>query len=228
MATKITNVVGSARTLKAAALAVGVMAGMVGGVGAANAAITGVFGAATLLGTPPLSALPGALVGPPAYCWNEQTSRNFSALNVNLTVNPGFYTGPGANFGVVTGLYDSHMIHFDASSGVANVSGTVTFSNNIAAVIYDNILLDATDLSLGSPGTVYDTGNPFRSYSGGVLNQSIVQLVGNTLHFDLWALAPTNFMSELRVLTYAVPTPGSLALLGLGGLMCARRRRGVA
>lgn len=225
MVTKINHRVASALASKSL-----LVAGLLAAVGAtgAHASITGVSGAATLLGSPPLSALPGSLIGPPAYCWNEQTNVTFSALAVNLTINPGTYTGPTPNFGTVSGAFDSHFIHFDASSGVANVTGSVTFFSTIVAVIYDGALLDLTDGTLGSFGTVYDTFDPFRSYSGGVLNNSTIQLVGNTLNFDLWALAPTNFMSELRVLTHAVPTPGSLALMGMGGLMYARKRRSPA
>jgi MYXO-CTERM domain-containing protein len=48
----------------------------------------------------------------------------------------------------------------------------------------------------------------------------------NVLDFTLWASAFTlpNRMTELRVLTAAVPAPGAIALLGLAGLVGVRRR----
>lgn len=190
--------------------------------GSSHGAITGAIGQANWLLSPPASALPGALPGLPAYCWDEQTNVNYSALSVNINAN-GFYTGNTPYFATVSGTFDSHFIHFDASSGVANAQGQVFFSSNVVAVIYDNILLDMTDASLGSGSTLYPTGNPQRS-SSIVLGQSSVGVLGNSVRFDLW-ITPANYMSQLRVLTYSVPTPGSMALLGLGGLTCLRRRR---
>ena len=191
--------------------------------GAAGASITGTTGQALQIGAPP-SCLPGALMGPPAYCWDEQANVTSGALAVNL-FNNGIYTGPTPNFGVIGGQFDSHFIHFDALSGVANVTGTVTFSQAIVGVIYDESLLTATDAGFGAGGTVYPTGNAFRSTSLNILGNSTIGVSGNTLYFDLWAFAPGNYLSEIRVLTHSVPTPGSVALLGLGGLACLRRRR---
>lgn len=202
-------------------LAAAIVAGIAG---SASAAIVGTGGMCTFLGSPPVSALPGALIGPPAYCWDEQTNVNSTANVVNITSN-GFYTGNTPNLGAVAGLFDSHIVHFDALSGVANVTGSVTFNQAIVAVIYDESLLSATDSTFGAGGTTYDTGNFFRSSSGNILGNSQLLVSGNTLWFDLWAFAPANYMSEIRVLTHAVPTPGSLALMGLGGLAVSRRRR---
>jgi MYXO-CTERM domain-containing protein len=188
----------------------------------ANAAITGTTGACTQIGAP-LSALPGALIGPPAYCWNEQTNVNTASTAVNIAAN-GFYTGGPYNT-FAAGLFDSHIIHFDASSGVAMVSGSVTFNANIAAVIFDESLLSVSDATFGAGGTTY-FNNPNRSYSSNIMSPGTwLNITGNTIAFDLWAMQPGNYIAEVRVLTHAVPTPGSLALMGLGGLAVARRRR---
>lgn len=189
-----------------------------------QAAIIGTAGQALLIGNPP-SALYGALPGPPAYCWDEQTAMQVGALQVN-TIGNGNFTGPVNYFGMVGGVFDSHIIHFDASTGVANVNGTVWFSSAIRAVIYQNVLLDNTDFQWGAPGTTYPTGDPFRSY-GPALWQSQYQVMGNQLHFNLWVggAAFPNRMSELRVFTDAVPAPGALGLLGFAGLVARRRRR---
>ena len=195
--------------------------------GTASAAIVSVTGSAVQIAAP-ASALQLALPGPPAFCWNEQQNVAIpaSGLAVN-TLGNGFWTGPANNstlyFG---GPVDSHIIHFDASQGVANVGGQVTFSGNIVAVIYENILLSATDLSLGAIGTTYATGNPLRSHTS-ALFQSAYQVNNNVLDFSLWAsvLNLPNRMTEMRVLTAAVPAPGALALLGIAGLVGSRRRK---
>ncbi|MFM1823774.1 MAG: hypothetical protein RI967_2040 [Planctomycetota bacterium] len=191
---------------------------------AASAAIVSVSGQASLIGAPP-SAVWGALPGGPAYCWDEQQSVTTSGVNVNLAAN-GFYTGPTPNLAAVAGTFDSHFIHFDASSGVANAQGTVVFSSAIVAVIYENVLLDATDLQFGAPATLYPTTDPFRSMTAALM-QTQVTITGNTLVFDLWTqnASMQNRMAALRVLTDAqVPAPGAAALLALAGLAVRRRR----
>lgn len=193
----------------------------------ANAAIVSVTGSAALIAAP-VSAQFSQLPGPPAYCWNEQTNVSIPASGINVnTLGNGFWTGPTPNFNIYFGTaVDSHMIHFDATQGVSNVGGQVTFSSNIVAVIYENVLLDATDAFLGAVGTTYETGNPIRSHNASLF-QSAFQVNNNVLDFTLWAAAFTlpNRMTELRVLTAAVPAPGAIALLGLAGLV-GRRRRG--
>ncbi len=193
--------------------------------GSAHGAITATSGSAFFLGAAPLNTLYGALPGLPAYCWDEQSGVTASGLNVNIT-NNGFYTGGTPYTGIVSGTFDSHFIHFDASSGVANATGGVTFSSQIRAVIYRNVLLDATDLQFGSVGTTYATGDPFRSEAAALMLSQLT-VAGNTLNFTLWAqnAAMQNRMSEVRVLTDAVPAPGACALLGLSGLIARRRRR---
>ena len=193
----------------------------------ADAAIIGTTGQAELIGAP-VSALYGALPGAPAYCWNEQSSFLIPAVGLNVNViGNGFWTGPTANSAMYAGNVDSHFVHFDASSGVANVSGTITFSSQIVAVIYESAYLSMTDFALGAPGTAYETGNPLRS-STAALMLSQITVAGNVLTFNLWAQAAMmqNRMSELRVLTDGtVPTPGALALLGLAGVAARRRKR---
>jgi len=204
------------------------IAALAASAGSANAAIISVTGSAVQIAAP-ASALYLALPGPPAFCWDEQQNVAIpaSGLLVN-TLGNGFWTGPGGNANVYFGgPVDSHIIHFDASQGVSNVGGQVTFSGNIVAVIYENILLDATDLSLGAIGTAYETGNPIRSNMTNALFQSAYQVNNNVLDFSLWASVPglPNRMTELRVLTAAVPAPGAVALLGLAGLVGSRRRK---
>ncbi len=191
---------------------------------AATAAIVSVGGQASLIGAPP-TAVWGALPGGPAYCWDEQQGVTTSGTSVNLAAN-GFYTGPTPNLAAVAGTFDSHFIHFDASSGIANAQGTVVFSGAIIAVIYENVLLDATDLQFGAPATIYPTTDPFRSMTSALM-QTQLTITGNTLVFDLWTQTASmqNRMAALRVLTDShVPAPGALALVALAGLAARRRR----
>lgn len=191
----------------------------------ALAAITGNGGMTTYLGTPPVNAQQFNLTGATAYCWNEQTNVNSSATVVNLTT-PGTYTGPGANVGVVSGLFESHFIHFDPSPTPGGVGGSVTFNAAIRAVIYDENLLTITDGPFGAGGTTYDTGNFMRSNVGNALGGNVVTFAGNTINFQLGVFpGQVNRMVEIRVLTDVVPTPGTGAMALAGGLLAVRRRR---
>lgn len=191
----------------------------------AHGAITAVSGQAVQIAAP-ASAIYGALPGPPAYCWDEQSGVTSTAVLVN-SIGNGTFTGGSWGPTLAGGVYDSHMIHFDASTGVAVVQGSVTFNGNIVAVIYENNLLDISDSPLGDPGTTYATGDPFRSHSSN-LGATSYTVAGNTLAFTLWAngfAGWPNKMVQLRVLTDAVPGPGAAALLGLAGLVGRRDRR---
>jgi hypothetical protein len=192
---------------------------------AASAAITSVSGQAVLI-APPVNATYGSLPGPPVMCWNEQSGVSSTAVLVN-TVGNGTFTGGSYGPTVAGGVFDSHMLHFDASTGVAAAQGSVTFNGNIVGVIYENNLLDISDGPLGFGGTTYATGDPFRSMTS-ILGTTSYSVSGNTLNFTLWAnssAAWPNKMVQLRVLTDAVPAPGVAALLGLAGLAGRKGRR---
>jgi hypothetical protein len=192
---------------------------------AASAAITSVSGQAVLI-APPVNATYGSLPGPPVMCWNEQSGVSSTAVLVN-TVGNGTFTGGSYGPTVAGGVFDSHMLHFDASTGVAVAQGSVTFNGNIVGVIYENNLLDISDGPLGFGGTTYATGDPFRSMTS-ILGTTSYSVSGNTLNFTLWANSSPawpNKMVQLRVLTDAVPAPGVAALLGLAGLAGRKGRR---
>lgn len=181
----------------------------------AGASITGVSGNTTWLGVAPPACTSGVLTGSNAYAWNEQQA-------VSLTLNADMVNwGPSnaAIAGTVSGVYDSHFIHFEDFSG-AIYAGSVTFSGPIDAVIFTPLNLDNSDAPAGAFGTVYPTTYPFR----GLNIQSSFFASGNTLSFNFATAMPTPDMIQVRVLT-RVPTPGAAGLLGLGGLLAARRRR---
>ncbi|MBY0112372.1 MAG: hypothetical protein K2Y21_06090 [Phycisphaerales bacterium] len=188
-------------------------------VSTAGAAIISVSGQTTLLGVNPPSATFGTLTGPNLYCWNEKTNITTTGVWADMTNNPA--NESSAIPGVVAGTYDSHFLHLDNPNGFFGTSGSVTFSSQIVAVFFRAVNLDNTDALFGNNTTTYDTFYPLR----GLNAASLFGISGNTLKFNLTALAPTAEMIELRVLTHSVPAPGSAATLGLAGLFAARRKR---
>ncbi len=195
--------------------------------GAADAAITGTTGAFQQI-APPASAVLGALpANPDAFCWNEQSGVAMPNVFVN-TVGAGSFGGPAANGPFpITGTFDSHFIHVDPLANFGNPIGTISFSTNIVAVIYEGVFLDITDASLGAFGTLYPTGDPLRSHSAS-LGPSQYTVSGNTMSLDLWAYGSAvwpNRMVQIRVLTEAVPAPGATGLAALAGAAGLGRRR---
>lgn len=212
-------------SIKTASLVLAALTAAAGTATHATAAITAVSGNTTWLGSPPASAMPGALAGNNAFTWNEQSGVLLSNLTVNILGSSGTYTGNTPYLNSLSGTFDSHFIHFDNASGIAFVNGSVTFSTKIVAVIYQDALLNISDPILGSFGTVYPTNMPGRSY-GPALGATSITLATNTLFFNIFANAAAFRLEELRVITeHAVPAPGALALVGMGGLVMARRRR---
>ncbi|MBX3390816.1 MAG: hypothetical protein KF691_15310 [Phycisphaeraceae bacterium] len=194
---------------------------MIGLCGAANAAITGVTGQTTWLGSPPASCVPLALTGFNAYAWDEQQNITLATLAVDMTNNPG--TSAFMIPGLLGGTFDSHFIHFEGIPGVISAQGTVTFATNIVGVIVKPLTLDNSDATCGSFGTVYPTTYPFRGINTTI--PSFFSINANTITFNLAALSAVGEVAQIRVITDAVPAPGACALLGMGGMIAARRRR---
>ncbi len=82
----------------------------------ASSAIIGTAGQALQI-SPPLSAVYGALPGPPAFCWDEQFGITITGMTVN-TIGNGFYTAPALfqSQYTVTG----NQLHFDLWVGGAS------------------------------------------------------------------------------------------------------------
>lgn len=186
----------------------------------ASAAITAVSGQTTWLLSPPASCVSNALTGFNAFAWNEQQNVPLVNTFVDMTNNPGNSGGPIPGF--LNGSFDSHFIHFQGIPGVISAQGSVTFNGTIVGVAFKNTTLDVTDPLAGAFGTVYPTGYPFRGINTSI--PSFFSISGNTINFNLAALASVGEVAQLRVFTQ-VPSPGPIALLGLGGLAAFRRRR---
>lgn len=89
----------------------GMVLAIAAGAGAASAAITGVTGSTTWLGTPPVNCSPSFLMGGTVYTWDEQQNVSTSGVNVDMVNNPG--TSSGAIAGTISGNFDSHFIHLE-------------------------------------------------------------------------------------------------------------------
>lgn len=114
---------------------------------------------------------------------------------------------------------DSHLIKFDPST-LRSVSGIeITFANDVLAVITTDGLLTDTHALFGREGLNYPGLVTNYGFEAGQENFSVN---GNVITFSGTASNPGD---HFRVLTFAVPTPGAGAVLAIGGLVVARRRR---
>ncbi len=111
----------------------------------------------------------------------------------------------------------SHMVLFDPAQ-TATTTADVSFTEPILGIIYQDLPLFNTHSLLGRPGVSYP-GTNVNAY-GFEATESATLIGVFTLHFEATASNPGD---RFRVITF--PAPGAAALLALGGLLTARRRR---
>ena len=194
--------------------------------GGASAAITSVSGQATLLGSPPASCGPGALTGLNAFAWDEQQN-TLQNLVVNETQNPGGSASPVPGF--VSGVYDSHFIHYEGIPGVINATGTVTFAQPIVAVIFpvianesgntgqQSLAVTLRGLVLGQIRKELIIGLIAKEVAVGIL---VGTLVGFCFALTIWFMNLTGIMPELTWrlgLVAGIATTGSMTIACLVG-----------
>lgn len=186
----------------------------------AQAAIVGVTGNTTWLGSPPANCSIFQLFSVNAFAWDEQQNVPLN-LFTDMVNNPGSSTSPVP--GGILGTYDSHFLHFDGSTGVLSAQGTITFSLPIVACIFKHTLLDVSDAPAGAFGTVYPTG--FLNRGMATTIPSFFSISGNTMTFNIGADPFANEIAQVRIITGSIPTPATASLLALGGAVALRRRR---
>lgn len=184
----------------------------------AHAGIASVGGMTTWVTSPSGNCGLGGMPGFNAFAWDEKQTVGGSFL-VDQTNN-----GPdsGAIPGTIGGLFHSHFIHWEPLPGAIGANGSVTFNDPIVGVFFTANNLDLSDNTLGHASVTYPTLYPFRGIGG--FPPSTINVTGNTISFNFQSFAPNIQVVQVRVLT-SIPAPGSLALLGLGGLTAIRRRR---
>jgi hypothetical protein len=118
--------------------------------------------------------------------------------------------------------FQSWYIFFDPR-GTQSVAGTITFAENITALITSTANLQTSQLTYG-----LDAGITY-GYEGatGLEGADDASFVGNTLSIDFTASNPGDHIRVFTAAPTSVPEPSTLALLSLGvaGVMAAQRRR---
>lgn len=199
---------------------------LVGLASASQASIVSTSGQVFQIAPPPSLQMGVFTNNHAAFAIDEKQNVLFNGLVDRL--NPALmtnYTGASVLTAPLSSLVDSHIIHFD-DTGVpsgANVVGTVTFSRPIIALIYTSVRLDQSDAQLGNIGTtVYPFGTANRGFATAFGTLDKVRLLSP----DTVEITVGQSLDQIRVLTEAVPSPGSLALVPAAGLLATRRRRG--
>jgi hypothetical protein len=146
----------------------------------------------------------------------NNNSTNGAALGV--LVNNG-QTLNKVTLGAQTGFF-TNVDDFPDTFGAYNLLGLDQWVTVYAAIYDISDVTTTRDIvfsvaNSASTPPVNDYG--FRTWTGS----------GNTQNggLDIWALSPAFTSSPTFTVRIAIPAPGSAALLGLGGLVAARRRR---
>lgn len=142
--------------------------------------------------------------------------------NITLTEDINIQLGDGSAGTLAAGtVVTSHMIYFDPEGDdLLTVSDIeIMFDGEILGLIVsDQAMVDTHEL-LGLDALNYYGGIDMNYGPNGAPDVELFE--GSTLNVSLRASQGDYF----RVLTTSVPAPGSIALVGLGGLIAGRRKR---
>ena len=132
------------------------------GVGVAPAAITGTTGAVQQV-APPASVVEGTLRSDHTITAFDERQCVTLATSLAVDVTPG---GGSGTIPAGTSV-SSQFLHLDPTTASAvTLSGSVTTDEAVLGVITSQANLDASDATLGAPGTAYATGNTARGLEG--------------------------------------------------------------
>ncbi len=201
--------------------------------GSTFASIITITGDITLLDPPPGDVSQNALESNTTmYAFQEQENL---ILNNDIRVNildPGFYDDTSdlviGSIGKGTAV-NSYFVHSDRNPdepGFPDLSGTITFANDILAVIVLAPDLTSSDSDLGAPGTLYATGAIADQLRGLELRQGLLDSIDISADRRTITINSRSILArdELRIIT-AVPEPASLGLIAIGGVIAAFSRR---
>lgn len=185
-------------------------------------AVVSVTGAGQIVAAP-LSLLSGTFTSSTkVFAINEKTNVLFNGvmdrylppIGVPMVLSSAMPVNPGPI------RVNSHILHFDNrfQPQAGPVTGTVTFDKAIVGVMFTAARLNASDFSLGNPGTIYPFGWPNRGFSSVI--DTFKLLNPFTIQFTF---ANSHEMDQLRVLT--VPAPGTVACGAALAIVARRRRR---
>lgn len=134
-----------------------------------------------------------------------------SGLQTN-TVLTGFSLPPAGTFGTTSGVVTTDW-RFNAGGGFVGGS-----QSSVPMTLVNGVDVPAwTGLSATSPGGGFTWTAGF--FPGAVMQQDF------TIFGNYTGGAGGNWVIDVPVTSVTIPAPGAAAVLGLGGLMAARRRR---
>ncbi len=133
-----------------------------------------------------------------------------STIDVDIS-QPGRYTNNRKTPGTVPAgtMVDCYFLHFDPIGGTNTTTNgqVITFTDEILGYVVHTPTLDSTDRILGSPGTVYSTGQGSRGFEG----VEDVEISDDGKSFIIHHYQSTFPGEEVRILT----KPGGLASYGI-------------
>jgi len=172
-----------------------------------------------------------------AFLWQEQTVTTTGDTQVSRLVSGGdLYTTPGTAQNLAAGTYSSYFLHMESdiatSPGSAPITytGSVTFSQEIEALILNRFENCNSHDVFGSPGTAYPgagTASCGETQNFDFANASNwISISADRKTLDFSQITPHD-MDQVRILTAAVPVPAAAWLFGSGllGLVGMARRK---